>query len=116
MFYAAVEMRDQPDLVDKPMAVGGMGMLSTSNYKVPITNCTTYYFSSQARRFGVRAAMPGFIAKKLCPHLVIVPTNMAKYAAVAEQVNSSRLIPSILSPVLTRCGRCSKNMIQTFVQ
>ena len=30
MFYAAVEMRDQPDLVDKPMAVGGMGMLSTS--------------------------------------------------------------------------------------
>merc|ERR1719462_925453 len=72
MFYAAVEMRDQPDLVDKPMAVGGMGMLSTSNYK--------------ARRFGVRAAMPGFIAKKLCPHLVIVPTNMAKYAAVAEQV------------------------------
>ena len=34
MFYAAVEMRDQPELVDKPMAVGGMGMLSTSNYKV----------------------------------------------------------------------------------
>ena len=42
--------------------------------------------SFQARRFGVRAAMPGFIAKKLCPQLVIVPTNMAKYAAVAEQV------------------------------
>ena len=34
MFYAAVEMRDQPELMDKPMAVGGMGMLSTSNYKV----------------------------------------------------------------------------------
>ena len=34
MFYAAVEMRDQPELADKPMAVGGMGMLSTSNYKV----------------------------------------------------------------------------------
>ena len=92
MFYAAVEMRDQPDLVDKPMAVGGMGMLSTSNYKVPTIICMPYYLSSQARRFGVRAAMPGFIAKKLCPHLVIVPPNMAKYAAVAEQVGSSRLL------------------------
>ena len=46
MFYAAVEMRDQPDLVDKPMAVGGMGMLSTSNYKVPNIFCTPYYFIS----------------------------------------------------------------------
>ena len=34
----------------------------------------------------MRAAMPGFIAKKLCPQLVIVPPNMDKYAAVAEQV------------------------------
>ena len=50
------------------MAVGGMGMLSTSNYA--------------ARKFGVRAAMPGFIAKKLCPNLVIVPSNMEKYAQV----------------------------------
>ena len=36
MFYAAVEMREQPELADKPMAVGGMGMLSTSNYKVQL--------------------------------------------------------------------------------
>ena len=50
------------------MAVGGIGMLSTSNYA--------------ARKFGVRAAMPGFIAKKLCPNLVIVPSNMEKYAQV----------------------------------
>merc|ERR1719334_2603832 len=74
MFYAAVEMRDNPKLAEVPMGVGGMGMLSTSNYK--------------ARKFGVRAAMPGFIAKKLCPELVIVPTNMAKYAEVAEEVRS----------------------------
>ncbi|KTG38615.1 hypothetical protein cypCar_00019428 [Cyprinus carpio] len=69
-FYAAVEMRDCPELKDKPMAVGSMSMLSTSNY--------------HARRFGVRAAMPGFIAKKLCPNLVIVPTNFDKYRAVRE--------------------------------
>ncbi|XP_050965057.1 DNA polymerase kappa isoform X2 [Labeo rohita] len=71
-FYAAVEMRDCPELKDKPMAVGSTSMLSTSNY--------------HARRFGVRAAMPGFIAKKLCPNLVIVPTNFDKYRAVSAQV------------------------------
>uniref|UniRef100_A0A8C5QBV9 UmuC domain-containing protein n=1 Tax=Leptobrachium leishanense TaxID=445787 RepID=A0A8C5QBV9_9ANUR len=71
-FYAAVEMRDNPELKDKPMAVGSMSMLSTSNYL--------------ARRFGVRAAMPGFIAKKLCPDLTIVPLNFDKYRAVSTEV------------------------------
>lgn len=73
-FYAAVEMRDSPDLKDKPMAVGSMSMLSTSNY--------------HARKYGVRAAMPGFIAKKLCPNLVIVPTNFDKYRAVSKEVQA----------------------------
>jgi len=72
MFYAAVEMRDRPHLGEVPMAVGGMGMLCTSNYR--------------ARKYGVRAAMPGFIALKLCPSLVIVPTDMEKYAGVAKLV------------------------------
>ncbi|NWQ97323.1 POLK polymerase, partial [Burhinus bistriatus] len=71
-FYAAVEMRDNPELKDKPVAVGSMSMLSTSNY--------------HARRFGVRAAMPGFIAKKLCPHLTIVPLNFEKYGQVSKEV------------------------------
>ncbi|XP_020506606.2 DNA polymerase kappa isoform X1 [Labrus bergylta] len=71
-FYAAVEMRDCPELKDKPMAVGSMSMLSTSNY--------------HARKYGVRAAMPGFIAKKLCPNLVIVPTNFDKYRAVSGEI------------------------------
>ncbi|XP_037632860.1 DNA polymerase kappa [Sebastes umbrosus] len=71
-FYAAVETRDCPELKDKPMAVGSMSMLSTSNY--------------HARKYGVRAAMPGFIAKKLCPNLVIVPTNFDKYRAVSDVI------------------------------
>ncbi|XP_033634721.1 DNA polymerase kappa-like isoform X2 [Asterias rubens] len=71
-FYAAVEMRDKPSLKNKPMAVGSMSMLCTSNY--------------HARRYGVRAAMPGFIAKKLCPELIITPTNFDKYRAVSKQV------------------------------
>ncbi|KAM7285541.1 DNA polymerase IV isoform X2 [Ixodes scapularis] len=71
-YFAAVEMRDDPSLRDKPMAVGSMGMLSTSNY--------------EARKFGVRAAMPGFIGKKLCPSLLIVRPNFNKYCSVSAEV------------------------------
>ncbi|KAG6609530.1 DNA polymerase kappa [Phytophthora cinnamomi] len=74
MFYAAVEMRDDPKLRDVPLAVGGMNMISTTNYA--------------ARQYGVRAAMPGFIGKELCPELHFVPVNMEKYAGVAAQYAS----------------------------
>lgn len=73
-FYAAVEMRDNPKLRTVPMAVGSQSMLSTSNYL--------------ARRYGVRAAMPGFIGKKLCPGLVIVPCDFSKYKATSKVVRS----------------------------
>ncbi|CAG8444496.1 24761_t:CDS:10 [Dentiscutata erythropus] len=71
-FYAAIEERDNPSLRNKPMAVGDNSMLSTSNY--------------EARNYGVRSAMPGFIAKKLCPELIIVPCNFDKYRAVSKQI------------------------------
>lgn len=48
--------RDRPELADKPVAVGGESMISTTNY--------------HARLKGVRSAMPGFIGRKLCPELV----------------------------------------------
>ncbi|RDX99021.1 DNA polymerase kappa [Mucuna pruriens] len=64
-FYAAVETLSNPTLKGKPMAVGNMSMISTANY--------------EARKFGVRAAMPGFIARKLCPQLIFVPTDFKKY-------------------------------------
>jgi len=48
------------------MAVGG-GVLTTSNY--------------EARKYGVRSAMPGYIAKKLCPQLIILPADFTKYTA-----------------------------------
>ena len=87
MFYAAVEMRDQPHLKEKPMAVGTKAMLTTSNYKViNIILMLISFYNHKARKFGVRAAMPGFIAKKLCPHLTIVPPKMGKYAAEARRV------------------------------
>ena len=65
MFFAAVEIRDNPSLKDIPMAVGNMSMISTSNYI--------------ARKYGVRSAMPGFIAMKLCPQLKLVQHHYTKY-------------------------------------
>lgn len=72
MFYASVEIRDAPELADKPIAVGGNSMISTANYI--------------ARQFGVRSAMPGFIAKKLCKDLVFVTPNFQKYQVEGEKI------------------------------
>lgn len=74
MFFAAVEIRDRPELKDKPVAIGNSHMISTSNYV--------------ARKYGVRAAMPGFIGKRLCPELVFVDANFKKYEFVGEQIRS----------------------------
>jgi DNA polymerase kappa len=62
-------MLDNPSLRDLPVAVGSMSMISTANYA--------------ARRYGVRSAMPGFIALKLCPQVVFVSHNFQRYEAVA---------------------------------
>lgn len=74
-FYAAVEMRDDPTLAEVPLAVGGeggRGVVTTCNYR--------------ARAFGVRSAMPGAEARRLCPGLVTVPPDMARYRVVSQQV------------------------------
>jgi DNA polymerase kappa len=70
-FYAAVELLDRPELEDIPFAVGG-GVLTTCNYV--------------ARKFGCRSGMAAFVAKKLCPELVIIPLNFDKYNAKAAEV------------------------------
>lgn len=73
-FYAAVEEVEQPELKKVPMAVGDNGMLCTSNYI--------------ARKFGVRSAMPGYIARKLCPSLHIITPHFQKYRAASEKVRA----------------------------
>ena len=70
-FYAAVEELDRPDLKNVPMAVG-QGVLTTCNY--------------HARKFGCRSGMAGFVAVKLCPQLIQLPLNFAKYTAKAQEV------------------------------
>ncbi|XP_042412179.1 DNA polymerase kappa-like isoform X1 [Zingiber officinale] len=73
-FYAAVETLENPLLKGKPLAVGGMSMICTASY--------------EARKYGVRAAMPGFIARKLCPELIFVPTNFGKYTYYSEKTRN----------------------------
>ena len=76
-FYAQVEIRERPDLIGKPVAVGGAGrrgVLTTCNY--------------EARAYGVRSAMPGFKALDLCPHLIMLPVNFSKYREVSRQVRA----------------------------
>jgi nucleotidyltransferase/DNA polymerase involved in DNA repair len=72
MFYAAVEIRDNPSIANLPVAVGDERMVSTSNYV--------------ARRYGVRSAMPGFLAKKLCPSLIFVRPNFTKYEEDSRKI------------------------------
>ncbi|TQV75243.1 DNA polymerase IV [Aliikangiella marina] len=75
-FYAAIEQRDDPDLANMPVAVGGSpdgrGVVSTCNYA--------------ARRFGVHSAMPAAQARRLCPELIFVKTNMVKYKAESTKI------------------------------
>ena len=71
MFYAQVEIRDEPNLEEKPVAVGS-GVVSTANYV--------------ARQYGIRSAMPCFIAKKLCEDLIILPGNRQKYFDEASAI------------------------------
>jgi DNA polymerase-4 len=78
-FYAAVEKRDRPELADKPVIIGGgtRGVVSTACYI--------------ARIHGVKSAMPMFKALKLCPHAIVIPPDMAKYAAAGKRVRELML-------------------------
>jgi len=72
-FYASVEQRDDPGLVGKPVIVAWLGNRSVV--------CAASY---EARRFGVRSAMPAMTAERLCPHAVFVPPDFTKYRAASR--------------------------------
>src|SRR5471032_9358 len=74
-FYAAVEMRERPELAGQPIAVGGgsrRGVVTTCNY--------------EARKFGVHSAMPGFQAREKCPTLVFLPVRFDLYRAESVKI------------------------------
>ena len=74
-FYAAVEQRDNPDLVGKPVVVGGgsnRGVVAAASY--------------EARKFGIRSAMPMAEAIRRCDHLVRVKPRMSHYVDASQQI------------------------------
>ncbi|MEE4278748.1 MAG: DNA polymerase IV [Halieaceae bacterium] len=75
-FYASVEQRDNPELRGRPLAVGGSakrGVVAAASY--------------EARRFGVRSAMPGVTARRRCPELLFVSPRFDVYRAVSRQIH-----------------------------
>lgn len=76
-FYASIEMRDNPELRGKPVAVGGSpekrGVVATCNY--------------EAREFGVHSAMASATARKRCPQLIIIRPDMEKYRLASQQIH-----------------------------
>lgn len=76
-FYASVEQLDQPELRGKPIAVGGneiRGVVSAASY--------------EARKFGVRSALSGVLAKKYCPDLIFVKPRFDRYAEISKKIRS----------------------------
>ncbi|MEE2785698.1 MAG: DNA polymerase IV [Myxococcota bacterium] len=72
-FYAQIEQLDEPNLRNKAIAVGGLGeraVVATASY--------------EARRFGIRSAMPMVIARRKCPDLIVVPPRFDRYKAVSK--------------------------------
>ena len=85
-FYAAVEQRDRPELISRPVIVGGLsarGVVSTASY--------------EARRFGVHSAMPMSEARRRCPHGVYLTPDHDRYAAVSSEI---RAILNRYSPLI----------------
>ena len=78
-FYATVEKRDNPELADRPVIIGGgkRGVVSAACYI--------------ARTYGVRSAMPMFKALALCPSAAVVRPDMAKYVRVGREVRQAML-------------------------
>ena len=74
-FYASVEILDNPELRGKALAVGGSearGVISTASY--------------EARKFGVKSAMSGALAKKMCPHLIFVKPRFDRYKEISKTI------------------------------
>lgn len=75
-YYAAIEMRDDPSLAGRPVCVGGpaegRGVVASASY--------------EARRFGVKSAMPTARARELCPDLVMVPPDFDRYTAESRRI------------------------------
>ena len=75
-FFASVEQRDKPHLRGKPVIIcglnGGRGVVATASY--------------EARPFGIRSGLPGFIARRLCPHGHFIAPDFDKYREASDKI------------------------------
>lgn len=73
-FYASVEQHDNPDLRGKPICVGGgkYGVVAAASY--------------EARKYGIKSAMPGRMALEKCPHLIVIKPRFQRYKEISQQV------------------------------
>ena len=76
-FYASVEQLDNPDLIGKPLAVGGSGTRG-------VVSAASY----EARKFGVRSAISGVKARRLCPELIFVPPRFDRYKEISKKIRA----------------------------
>ena len=89
-FYASVEIAEKPHLRNKPVAVAGSsetrGVVTTCNY--------------EARKFGVRSAMPSVTAKKICPNIIFIPVHMEKYRNISKEIHKIfKCYTKIIEPI-----------------
>src|SRR5271157_3800846 len=77
-FYASVEIRDRPELQGLPVVVGGP----------PASRSVVMAASYEARKYGIRSAIPCSRAQRLCPDAVFIPPSFAKYRAVSQQIHA----------------------------
>ncbi len=78
MFYAAVEIRDRPELRGKPLVVGGR----------PDSRSVATTASYEARKFGIHSGMSCAQARRLCPQCIFIPPDFRKYQRVSEQIHA----------------------------
>ncbi len=110
-FYASVEIAEKPHLREKPVAVAGSsasrGVITTCNY--------------EARKYGVRSAMPSITAKKLCPEIIFIPVHMEKYRSISKEIHKIfKCYTKIIEPIsldeayldVTNAKYCGGNPIQ----
>ena len=74
-YYASVEQMDNPELLGKPVVVGGgseRGVVAAASY--------------EARKYGIRSAMSGVVAKKKCPHLIFIKPRFYRYKEISQEI------------------------------